>query len=211
MGASISAAQGVAKAIEKAGVDDDRPVFAVIGDSTFLHSGVTGLMDVAYNKGNVNVVILDNRTTAMTGGQDHPGTGQTLLGEETHQVDFAKLAQALGINRVREIDPYDLEATTHALKEEAGTPEPSVIITNRPCVMLEKFEPSLVHQVDPELCIGCGSCLRLGCPAILPGDEIPAKKGRKARRKSEIDASVCRGCTVCEQVCKQKAIFVPDK
>ncbi|MBW1774451.1 MAG: indolepyruvate ferredoxin oxidoreductase subunit alpha, partial [Deltaproteobacteria bacterium] len=107
MGASISAAHGVAKAIEKGGVEDERPVFAVLGDSTFLHSGVTGLMDVAYNKGNVNVIILDNRTTAMTGGQDHPGTGRTLQGEETVRVDFVKLVQSLGIRRVRTVDPYD--------------------------------------------------------------------------------------------------------
>jgi indolepyruvate ferredoxin oxidoreductase alpha subunit len=206
MGASISAAQGVAKAIENAGMGDKRPVFAVIGDSTFLHSGVTGLMDVAYNKGNVNVIILDNRTTAMTGGQDHPGTGQTLQGEPTHQVDFEQLARALGITRVRVVDPYDLRATSEALKEEAAVPEPSVIITNRPCVMLERFDPSLVHEVDPELCEGCGMCLRLGCPAILTGEEIPSTGGKKVRRKAVIDSALCRGCTVCEQVCRQGAI-----
>jgi indolepyruvate ferredoxin oxidoreductase alpha subunit len=206
MGASISAAQGVAKAIEKAGMDDDRPVFAVLGDSTFLHSGVTGLMDVAYNKGNVNVVVLDNRTTAMTGGQDHPSTGRTLQGQRTVQVDFRKLAEAVGFRRIRVVDPYDLQGTSKALKEEASAREPSFIVTNRPCVMLEKFDPSLVHRVDPELCEGCGRCLRLGCPAILPGEEIPAKRGKKVRRKAVIDATSCRGCTVCEQVCKQGAI-----
>jgi indolepyruvate ferredoxin oxidoreductase alpha subunit len=208
MGASISNAQGVAKAIQAAGIKDDRPVFAVIGDSTFLHSGVTSLMDVAYNKGNVKVVILDNRTTAMTGGQDHPGTGKTLQGEPTRQVDFKKLAEALGIRRVRTVDPHDLKATLAVLKEEAAVAEPSVIITNRPCVMMEKFDPSLVHHVDAEACQGCGMCLRLGCPAIVPGDEIPSKKKGKARRKAEIDPSLCRGCTVCEQVCKQGAISV---
>jgi indolepyruvate ferredoxin oxidoreductase alpha subunit len=208
MGASISAAQGVAKAIERGGVEDQRSVFAVLGDSTFLHSGVTGLMDVAYNKGNVNVIILDNRTTAMTGGQDHPGTGQTLQGEETYQVDFAKLAQALGIRRVRTVDPYNLKATKQALQEEAASSEPSVIVTNRPCVMMERFDPSLVHQIDPELCEGCGICMRLGCPAIVPGEEITPRRGKKARRKSAIDARLCRGCTVCEQVCKQGAISI---
>jgi indolepyruvate ferredoxin oxidoreductase, alpha subunit len=206
MGASISNAHGVAKALQKTGVRDDRPVFAVIGDSTFLHSGVTSLMDVAYNKGNVNVIILDNRTTAMTGGQDHPGTGRTLLGEETGQVDFIKLVKALGIRRVRVVDPHDLDGTLKALKEEAAVPEPSVIITNRPCVMMEKFDPSLAHRVDPELCEACGMCLRLGCPAIVPGEEVRSKKTGKTRRKAEIDASLCRGCTVCEQVCKQGAI-----
>jgi|Deesub1362B_J571_1020462.scaffolds.fasta_scaffold02248_2 indolepyruvate ferredoxin oxidoreductase alpha subunit len=209
MGASISGAQGVAKAIEKAGVRDDRPVFAVLGDSTFLHSGVTGLMDVAYNKGNVNIIVLDNRTTAMTGGQQHPGTGRTLQGEETFQVDFLKLAEALGIRRVRVVDPYDLKGMTRAFKEEAAVPEPSFIVTNRPCVMLEKFDSSLVYRVDPERCEGCGICLRLGCPAILPGEEIPSKKGKKVRRKVSIDPSLCRGCSVCEQLCKQEAISGP--
>ncbi len=206
MGASISMAQGVAKAIERAGLKEERPVFAVIGDSTFLHSGVTGLMDVAYNKGNVNVIILDNRTTAMTGGQDHPGTGVTLQGEKTRQVDLRKLAEALGIDRVRVVDPYDLAGTLRVLKEEASAQGPSLIITNRPCVMLERFDPSLVHTVDPERCEGCGMCLRLGCPAIVPGEEIPSRRGGKTRRKALIDATLCRGCAACEQVCKQGAI-----
>lgn len=206
MGASISMAQGVAKAIERAGLKEERPVFAVIGDSTFLHSGVTGLMDVAYNKGNVNVIILDNRTTAMTGGQDHPGTGLTLQGEKTRQVDLRRLADAMGIERVRVVDPYDLAGTLKVLKEEASAQGPSLIITNRPCVMMERFDPSLVHSVDPELCEGCGMCLRLGCPAIVPGEEIPSRKGGKTRRKAVIDATLCRGCAACEQVCKQGAI-----
>lgn len=206
MGASISMAQGVAKAIERAGLKEERPVFAVIGDSTFLHSGVTGLMDVAYNNGNVNVIILDNRTTAMTGGQDHPGTGLTLQGDRTRQVDLRKLADALGIERVRVVDPYDLAGTLEVLKEEASAEGPSLIITNRPCVMMERFDPSLVHSVDPELCEGCGMCLRLGCPAIVPGEEIPSRKGGKTRRKAVIDATLCRGCAACEQICKQGAI-----
>lgn len=207
MGASISNAHGVAKAIEKVGLEDKRPVFAVIGDSTFLHSGVTSLMDVAYNKGNVKVVILDNRTTGMTGGQDHPGTGRTLQGEETTQVDFQKLAESLGIRRVRIVDPYDLKGTIDVLNEEVSAQEPSVIITNRPCMMLLAFDPSLVHKVDPEVCEGCGVCMRLGCPAIVPGEKIlPKKEGGKVRQKAEIDPTLCRGCTVCQQLCKQGAI-----
>ena len=211
MGASISTAHGVAKAIEKGGLEDERPVFAVLGDSTFLHSGVTSLMDVAYNKGNVNIIILDNRTTAMTGGQDHPGTGRTLQGDKTYQIGFAKLAEALGIRRVRTVDPYDLKTTKEVLQEESASSEPSVIITNRPCVMMERFDPSLVHQVDPDLCIGCGMCMRLGCPALVPGEEIPFKGGKKVRRMSTIDATICRGCTVCEQVCNQGAISKVDE
>jgi indolepyruvate ferredoxin oxidoreductase alpha subunit len=207
MGASISSAMGVAKAFEMADNKDKRPVFATIGDSTFLHSGVTSLMDVAYNKGNVNVVILDNHTTAMTGGQDHPGTGKTLMGEETVRVDFEKLATALGIKRVKKIDPYDLKKTTAVLEEESKVPEPSLIITNRPCVLMERFDDSKVRVVDKELCEACGMCLRLGCPAITPAEEVPSK-GKKKRFKVEIDPATCRGCTMCEQVCKQGAILL---
>ncbi len=205
MGASISSAMGVAKAFDMAENKDKRPVFAVIGDSTFLHSGVTSLMDVAYNKGNVNVVILDNHTTAMTGGQEHPGTGKTLMGEKTTKVDLEMLAKALGIRRVVIIDPYDLKKTTDVLQKESKIPEPSLIITNRPCVLMEKFEDSKVRVVDKELCEACGMCLRLGCPSIIPAEEIPSK-GKKKRYKVEIDPLTCRGCTMCEQVCKQGAI-----
>ena len=206
MGASISAAQGVAKALEKSEGEDHRPVFAVLGDSTFLHSGVTSLMDVAYNKGNVNVIILDNRTTAMTGGQDHPGTGRSLQGEETYRVNFAQLAEAVGIRRIRTVNPHNLKETLHALKEEAAVPEPSVIITNQPCVLLEKIDATRIRQVHPDRCGGCGICLQLGCPAILQGDEVVSGDGGKTHRKIFIDAAQCRGCTVCEQVCNLEAI-----
>lgn len=207
MGASVSMAMGVAKAFEMAEGKDKRPVFAAIGDSTFLHSGVTGLMDIAYNKGNVNVVLLDNRTTAMTGGQDHPGTGKTLMGEKTTRVDFEKLAVALGIRRVKTIDPYDLKKTTEILQKEAEIREPSLILTKRPCILMERFDESKVHFVDKERCEACGMCLRIGCPAIVPAEEVPSK-GKKKRYKIEIDSSTCRGCTICEQVCKQSAISV---
>jgi len=207
MGASISSAMGVAKALEISREKDNRPVFATIGDSTFFHSGVTGLMDVAYNRGNVKVIILDNRTTAMTGGQDHPGTGRTLMGEETAKVDLVRLARAMGIKRVRVVDPYDLKKTTDILKKEASTPGPSIIITNRPCVLLEKFDESRVHVVDREICQACGMCLRLGCPSISPSEEIPSK-GKVRRFKVSIDPATCRGCALCRQVCRHGAISI---
>ncbi|MBW2367477.1 MAG: indolepyruvate ferredoxin oxidoreductase subunit alpha [Deltaproteobacteria bacterium] len=207
MGASISMAHGTAKAIEKVGIDDKRPVFAVLGDSTFFHSGITSLLDVIYNKSNVNVIILDNRITAMTGGQQNPGTGKTLQLEDTYAVDLLKLVEALGVERAREIGPFDLDGTIKALKEEAAFDGPSVLITREPCIQLLRQDPEKVRQVNLDECTGCGMCLRIGCPAIAPGDVIPAEDNKKERRYAIIDPSICRGCTVCEQVCKPGAIY----
>lgn len=206
MGASISMAHGTAKAIEKAGVDDRRPVFATIGDSTFYHSGITSLLDVVYNRANVNVIILDNRITAMTGAQDNPGTGRTLQGNDAPEVDLIGLVKSLGIRRVAVVDPYDLTETTRVLREEAAANEPSVIITKRPCMQLVKVDPAQAMQVDPASCIGCGVCLRLGCPAISRGEAIPTEADQKPRYRAVIDATVCAGCTLCAQVCKQAAV-----
>ncbi|BBO81033.1 indolepyruvate oxidoreductase subunit IorA [Desulfosarcina ovata subsp. sediminis] len=208
MGASISMAHGTAKAMVQAGIDDKRPVFAAIGDSTFFHSGITSLLDVLYNKGNVNVIIMDNRITAMTGGQQNPGTGKTLQMEETVAVDIIELVKALGCTRVREIDPFDLEGTITALKEEIDHDGPSVLVTKRPCIQLFRQDPKVVRMVDTNACIGCKMCLKLGCPSISQGDIIPDEKGKKERRYSYIDAATCYGCALCEQVCKQNAISV---
>jgi indolepyruvate ferredoxin oxidoreductase, alpha subunit len=208
MGASISMAHGTAKAMAQAGIDDKRPVFAAIGDSTFFHSGITSLLDVIYNKGNVNVIILDNRITAMTGGQQNPGTGKTLQLEETNAVDIIALVKALGCARAREIDPFDLEGTQAALKAEIEHDGPSVLVTKRPCIQLFRQDPQAIRVVDTDACIGCKMCLKLGCPSISQGDIIPDEKGKKERRYSYIDASTCYGCALCEQVCKQDAISV---
>jgi indolepyruvate ferredoxin oxidoreductase alpha subunit len=199
-------AHGTVKATAMAGLEDKRPVFAALGDSTFFHSGITSLMDVIYNKGNVNVVIMDNRITAMTGGQQNPGTGRTLQMEETYPVDIIELVRALGCRRVREIDPFDLEGTMAALKEEIAHDGPSVLVTKRPCVQLFRQDPQAVRTVDTDACIGCKRCLKLGCPSISQGDIIPDKADKKERRYSNIDAATCYGCALCEQVCTSNAI-----
>ncbi|WP_419659470.1 IorA5: indolepyruvate ferredoxin oxidoreductase, subunit alpha [Desulfosarcina variabilis str. Montpellier] len=208
MGASISMAHGTAKAMAQAGIDDKRPVFAAIGDSTFFHSGITSLLDVIYNKGNVNVIIMDNRITAMTGGQQNPGTGKTLQMEETNAVDIITLVKGLGCSRAREIDPFDLEGTIAALKEEIDHDGPSVLVTKRPCIQLFRQDPKAVRVVDTDACIGCKMCLKLGCPSISQGDIIPDEEGKKERRYAYIDAATCYGCALCEQVCKQNAISI---
>lgn len=210
MGASISMAHGTAKAMAQAGIEDKRPVFATIGDSTFFHSGITSLLDVIYNKGNVKVIIMDNRITAMTGGQQNPGTGLTLQKEKTRAVDIVELVKAMGADHVRIIDPFDLEGTTKALKEEVAYEGPSILITKRPCIQLFRQDPNEIRTVDHNACIGCALCLRLGCPAISQGDVIPPskeeKKEKKERRYALINAAACRGCTLCEQVCKSNAV-----
>jgi len=208
MGASISMAHGTSKAMAQVGLEDKRPVFAAIGDSTFFHSGITSLLDVLYNKGNVNVIIMDNRITAMTGGQQNPGTGKTLQMEETNAVDIIALVKALGCARAREIDPFDLEGTMAALKEEIDFDGPSVLVTKRPCIQLFRQDPQAVRVVDTDACIGCKMCLKLGCPSISQGGIIPDENGKKERRYSHIDASTCYGCALCEQLCKQNAISV---
>ncbi|BBO81146.1 indolepyruvate oxidoreductase subunit IorA [Desulfosarcina ovata subsp. sediminis] len=208
MGASISMAHGTAKAMAQAKIEDKRPVFAAIGDSTFFHSGITSLLDVIYNRGNVNVIVLDNRITAMTGGQQNPGTGRTLQMEETVAVDIIELVKALGVKRAREIDPFDLEGTLAALKEEVDYDGPSVLVTKRPCIQLFRQDPQAVRIVDEAACIGCKMCLKLGCPSISQGGIIPDDEGKKERRYARIDAATCYGCTLCEQICKQDAISV---
>jgi indolepyruvate ferredoxin oxidoreductase, alpha subunit len=211
MGASISMAHGTAKAMAQAELEDTRPVFAAIGDSTFFHSGITSLLDVIYNKGNVNVVIMDNRITAMTGGQQNPGTGRTLQMAETDAVDIIELVSALGCTRAREIDPFDLEGTLAALKEEIAFDGPSVLVTKRPCIQLFRPDPAAVRTVDTDACIGCKRCLKLGCPSISQGEIIPDETGKKERRFSHIDAATCYGCALCEQVCKSNAISCQAK
>ncbi len=197
MGASIGHAFG----IEKAGKTEKKAV-ALLGDSTFLHSGITALASTVYNKGTTTTVIADNNITAMTGGQDHPGTSRTLMGEETHAIDLVQLCNALGVEHVRVVDPYDLEETTNVLKEEIDRDATSVVITNRPCMLFPRKIKDKPYTVNLELCTACGACFRVGCPAIS-GSE---KKNDKGKPKSEIDPAMCTGCTICVQVCPVDAI-----
>jgi indolepyruvate ferredoxin oxidoreductase alpha subunit len=210
MGASIGHAMGLDKALGKEALGK---VVAVIGDSTFLHSGITGLLNVVYNKGMVTVIILDNRTTAMTGRQDHPGTGFTLQGEETFSVDLAKLARGLGVKHVKVVNPYDLAATERIIKREVQRPEPSVIIARAPCVLSRRERTGLEKSfsVDADLCLGCRTCLRLGCPAVKWIKEDGAgPQGKKRKGRTAIESFLCNGCTLCAQVCQCGAIKETD-
>ncbi len=192
MGASISSLHGYNKA---RGEEAEKKSVAVIGDSTFIHSGVTSLIDIAYNRSNSVVIILDNSITGMTGHQQNPTTGYTIKGDPTTAVNLEALCHAIGIDRVRVVDPYDLPAVQQALKEELAAEEPSVIISRRPCALLKyvKHKPALT--VDTDSCIGCKACLGIGCPAISIRDG-----------KACIDRTQCVGCGVCESLCPKKAI-----
>jgi indolepyruvate ferredoxin oxidoreductase alpha subunit len=210
MGASIGHAMGLDKAL---GEEALGKVVAVIGDSTFLHSGITGLLNVVYNKGMVTVIILDNRTTAMTGRQDHPGTGFTLQGEETFQVDLAKLARALGVKHVKVVNPYDLAATERVIKREVKRKEPSVIISRAPCILSRRERAELGKPliVSADLCMGCRTCLRLGCPAVeWVKEDGTGPQGKKRKGRASIERFLCNGCTLCAQVCKFGAIKETD-
>jgi len=201
MGAGIGMAHGIAKVMDSQG-DIKNKAVAVIGDSTFFHSGVTGLMDTIWNRGASVTIILDNRTTAMTGGQQNPGSGNTLDGEPASMVDLPKLVDALGVRRVAHIDPYDLAETERVIREELEAGEPSVIIATAPCVLefRIKNEP---WTIDEELCTGCKRCLRVGCIALNYFED-----GEK--KLVEIDPIQCNGCGVCAQMCKFDAILAPE-
>ncbi|MFO7889217.1 MAG: indolepyruvate ferredoxin oxidoreductase subunit alpha [bacterium] len=205
MGASIGIGVGMAKAH-----GDGKNIVATIGDSTFLHSGMTGLLNAVNNKSDITIVIADNSITAMTGGQQHPGTGKTLMGEDTKKVDLVEICKALGVKNIRKIDTYDLEETKRVLKEEMQSGELSVVITTRPCALFPPEVRKQVRQhpfkVDLEKCIGCHTCLKVSCPAISETDQ----KTEKGLTKTKIDPSLCTGCSVCAQVCPSDAIIQKD-
>ena len=192
MGASIGMAHGAELVGDMAG----RPVVAVIGDSTFAHSGITGLMNTVYNGGGGTIAILDNRITAMTGHQGNPMNGITLQQRPSHEVDLVALVKAIGVNRVRVVDPHDLDACVTSLAEETSTPELSVIVFRAPCALIVKSNAD-PYAVDEDACTKCGICIKLGCPAI--------GKDEKTSR-AYIDTAICVGCGQCEQVCRYGAI-----
>jgi indolepyruvate ferredoxin oxidoreductase alpha subunit len=196
MGSSIGMAVGLA-----ASGGADGPVVATIGDSTFLHGGIGGLIEAVYNQANITVLILDNGTVAMTGGQEHPGTGLTLQGSPTTPVDLVALCRAVGVSDVRVVDPYDLAATFGAIEAAMAHLGPSVVITNRPCVVAPKKIRDLPFEVIAEACTACQACMTLGCPSIVWTEET-----FEGRRKVSIDPITCTGCTVCVQLCPPSAI-----
>jgi indolepyruvate ferredoxin oxidoreductase alpha subunit len=196
MGSSIGNAVGMAKA----GVET-RPIVATIGDSTFLHGGIGGLMDAVYNKANITILLLDNKTVAMTGGQDHPGTGRTLRGEKTHQVDYEAVCRAVGVEWIRTIDSYDLAAGHQVLREAMEYDGVSVVISDRPCVLDPVKIKGPPFEVVSKACTGCQACMNLSCPAITWTDEII-----DGHHKVKIDQQQCIGCSLCVQLCPTDAI-----
>jgi indolepyruvate ferredoxin oxidoreductase alpha subunit len=195
MGGGFSVAMGMAKAFETAGVTD-KTVFGVVGDSTFFHSGMTGAVDIAYNKGKVIPVVLDNSITGMTGHQDNPGSGETLMGEMVQGIKIEDVLRAYGYKNVYIADPQDLKAMQEAVNAAIASTEPAAIISRRPCLLIKKIKHDIGKcTVDTDKCIGCKMCLRVGCPAVS------VKNG-----KSSIDQTLCVGCTVCAQVCPKGAI-----
>lgn len=191
MGASVSALHGRNKADE----NNCKNSVAVIGDSTFIHSGITGLIDIAYNQSNSTVIILDNSITGMTGHQDNPTTGKTIKGDPTTAVSLELLAKAVGIDRVRVVDPYNLKECEDVIREEVAADEPSVVISRRPCALLKYVKHNPPLKINKDKCVGCKMCMKIGCPAISMRDG-----------KSEIDFTQCVGCNVCSQLCKFDAI-----
>jgi indolepyruvate ferredoxin oxidoreductase alpha subunit len=210
MGASLGVAHGMAKSFE--GDPKAKPVLAVIGDSTFLHTGMPALANLAYQGANVTVLLLDNRSTAMTGGQNNPGNGRKLDGGPAPRIDFAKLVQALGVRpeRTRVVDPYELPTFHKVLREELKAPELSVILTTRPCVLTEDFERRRPLRVDDAKCNGCARCLDVGCPAITV-----RRRERQTRATGKvvdlawvrIERAMCTGCDLCSKACARGAIL----
>ena len=195
MGASVSGLHGFNK-----GTDNANHSVAVIGDSTFMHSGVTGLINIAYNDSDSTVIILDNSITGMTGHQQNPTTGFNLKGDPAAKINLENLCKAVGINRVRVVDPYNLAECNEAVKEELAAAEPSVIISRRPCALLKYVKHEKPLKVDSDKCKSCKMCMQIGCPAISMIDG-----------KAKIDNTLCTGCGVCMQLCKFDALKKGDE
>ncbi|WP_153160452.1 thiamine pyrophosphate-dependent enzyme [Zoogloea sp. 1C4] len=210
---SMGASMGMALGMDKGRGDSDRnkKIVAVIGDSTFMHMGMQGLLDITYNGGNVTVLLLDNRAVGMTGGQDNPATGRDIHGAEAPRVDFPRMCEALGVKkeRIRVVDPYQLPVLFKTLREETKIDEPSVIITDRPCVLIDDYKKTPPYAVIDDTCTGCGNCLEVGCPAIhvTRRDKAIKPSGKEVDLAFvRIETSACTGCGLCVQPCAPKAI-----
>ncbi|MGI5868016.1 MAG: indolepyruvate ferredoxin oxidoreductase subunit alpha [Kiritimatiellia bacterium] len=190
MGAGFTVAHGMQKAGEK------RPIVGVVGDSTFFHSGITGLLDIVYNKGATKLVVVDNRITAMTGHQDHPGTGLTLMGEPTKAASIEAIAKACGIERVHVVSPYEQDKLIAIFKEEFANDDPALVISRAPCPLHVKQRIGPRRRIDPDACKNCRACLKCGCPAIESA----------ANGKPSINPAICMGCSLCQSLCKFNAI-----
>ena len=203
MGASITVAHGIRKALDK--IEDakqkDKKIVAVIGDSTFFHSGMTGLVNAVYNSSPITIVIMDNRITAMTGHQQHPGTGKTLMGKETTQIEAAEVARAFGVKHVWMVDPNNYEETKEALTEAVSLDEPAVVVASRACPLYDRSQWKKPYWVNPDECNGCKICVGLGCPAISFDAE---------EKKAKVMSVLCTGCSVCAQICPKGAIHASE-
>jgi indolepyruvate ferredoxin oxidoreductase alpha subunit len=197
MGASVTNAQGMEKALGK---EFSKKLVAVLGDSTFFHSGITGLVNAVYNRGNLNLLILDNFTTAMTGHQPHPGTGKLAKGEQGKRVPPEDIARGCGVEMVKVVNPNDLRATEEAIKEALSFEGVAVLIFRRPCALLVKPRPP--YTIDSEMCNGCRLCLRIGCPAI----SLIFPDSRE-KPLAVVDSALCVGCGLCVQLCQRNAIL----
>ncbi len=199
MGGGFSVGMGIAKALEVTGRTQQK-VFGVLGDSTFFHSGMTGAVEILYNKGHMIPVVLDNSVTGMTGQQENPGSGFTLQGEIANSIQIETVLAAYGYTNIIIVDPQDLTAMQQAVDQALASSEPSAIITRRPCLLVKRLaQPHGLCQVDETKCIGCKKCLQVGCPAVVLGGKTV-----------HIDATQCVGCTVCAQVCPVQAISTKE-
>jgi indolepyruvate ferredoxin oxidoreductase alpha subunit len=213
MGASMGIALGLDKGRGES--DKDKRILAVIGDSTFLHMGMQGLLDIVYNGGNVTVLLLDNRAVGMTGGQSNPGTGRDIHGAEAPRVDFAKLVESLGVKkeRIHVVDPYVLPTLFKTIRDEIKVPSVSVIITDQPCVLVDDYKKQKPYEVIDEKCTGCGNCVDVGCPAIhvTRREKVVKPSGKEVELQFvRIETSVCTGCNLCVQPCAPDAIVHAD-
>ncbi|MDR3182209.1 MAG: indolepyruvate ferredoxin oxidoreductase subunit alpha [Planctomycetaceae bacterium] len=194
MGGGVSVAHGIDKAQQHNA--KKQKIVGMVGDSTFFHSGMTGLLDIAYNKGSSTIIVVDNRITAMTGHQDNPGSGRTLMGEETGEASIEEIGKACGIKNIRTIQPRDIKTAVSALKEATESPEPWLIVSKAPCPLHLRKPVGPVQYIEDAACKACGACLKLGCPALE----------KQSTGKVRVNTLLCAGCEMCKSVCPAKAV-----